>query len=105
MMVTPPVDIGTLITRTPGLHGGKPHICGKGVTVCTIAFWYKRGLNAEEITAQFGHLSLAEVYTALAYYHANQQESEADLANQAMEAQRLEAQHSGLEAWSRAEIT
>ncbi|MEO1404286.1 MAG: DUF433 domain-containing protein [Cyanobacteria bacterium J06635_1] len=87
-MVAAPVDISTLITCTPGLHGGKPHISGKGVTVRKIAFWYKKGLNAEEIAAQFGHLSLAEVYTALGYYHANKSEIEADLA--AAAAKRLE---------------
>lgn len=97
-MATASVDIGTLITRTPGLHGGKAHIAGKGVTVRKIAFWYKKGLNAEEITAQFGHLSLAEVYTALAYYHANKQEIEDDLTAQAIEANSLEAQFTGLEA-------
>ncbi|MEG4487081.1 DUF433 domain-containing protein [Microcoleus sp. D2_18a_B4] len=37
------IDIGTLITRTPGLHGGCPHILGKGVTVRRIVTWYKRG--------------------------------------------------------------
>ncbi|MEO0888335.1 MAG: DUF433 domain-containing protein [Cyanobacteria bacterium J06648_10] len=87
------IDIGTLITSTPGLHGGKPHILDKGVMVRTIAFQYKKGLNAEEIAAQFGHLSLAEVYAALSYYHANVQEVETDLREQASEAKRLEYDH------------
>jgi uncharacterized protein (DUF433 family) len=26
-------DIGTLVSRTPGLHGGVPHFSGKGITV------------------------------------------------------------------------
>lgn len=42
-MVRATIDISTLITRTPGLHGGKPHIVGKGVTVRRIASWYKKG--------------------------------------------------------------
>ena len=33
------IDIGTLITRTPRLHGGCPHIVGKGVTVRRIVTW------------------------------------------------------------------
>lgn len=66
--------------------------------VRTIAFRYKKGLNAEEIAAQFGHLSLAEVYAALSYYHANRQDIEDDLTAQAVEAKRLEAEHSGYEA-------
>ncbi|MEM8506028.1 MAG: DUF433 domain-containing protein [Cyanobacteria bacterium P01_D01_bin.1] len=96
-MATAAVDIGTLITSTPGLHGGKPHILDKGVTVRTIAFRYKQGLNGEEIAAQFGHLSLAEVYAALSYYHANVQEIEADLLEQSIEAKRLEAEFSRTE--------
>lgn len=97
-MVATPVDIGTLITRTCGLHGGKPHISDKGVTVRKVAFWYKKGLTAEEIAAQFGHLTLAEVYVALGYYHANTQEIEDDLVAQAEDAQRLEAQYTNLQA-------
>ncbi|MEM9219497.1 MAG: DUF433 domain-containing protein [Cyanobacteria bacterium P01_F01_bin.150] len=94
-MVAVPIDISTFITRTPGLHGGKPHISDKGVTVRKIAFWYKKGLNAEEIAAQFGHLSLAEVYVALGYYHANKQEIEDDLVAQAKAAKELETQYTG----------
>ena len=89
-MPTTEIDISTLITRTPGLHGGCPHITGKGVTVRRIVFWYKRGLNAEEIADRIGHLSFAEVYAALTYYHANKEEIEADLARKAAEAKRLE---------------
>ncbi|AFY88030.1 MAG: hypothetical protein CLLPBCKN_001961 [Chroococcidiopsis cubana SAG 39.79] len=89
-MTTTTVDIGTLIDRTPGLHGGVPHISGKGVTVRRIVSWYKRGLAAEEIGDRIGNITLAEVYAALAYYHANVAEIEADIAHQAAEDQRLE---------------
>ncbi|MGB7442144.1 MAG: DUF433 domain-containing protein [Coleofasciculaceae cyanobacterium] len=87
-MTTISIDIGTLITRTPGLDGGCPHIAGKGVTVRRIVTWYKRGLNAEEISDRVAHLTLAEIYAALAYYHANKTEIESDLAIQAAEAKR-----------------
>ena len=72
------------------------------MTVRRIVFWYKQGLNAEEIADRIGHLSFAEVYAALAYYHANKDEIEADLATQAAEAKRIEALHSGkfcVETW------
>ena len=36
-----------------------------------VAAWYKMGLTPEEIATQYGHPSLAQVYAALAYYHAN----------------------------------
>ena len=88
------VDIGTLIARAPQIHAGRPHIAGTGITVGRIARWYKLGLGPEEISARIGHLTLAQVYAALAYYHANQDEIEADLAQQEAEADRLEALHS-----------
>jgi uncharacterized protein (DUF433 family) len=37
------------------------------------------GLIPEEILRKVGHLSLAQVHAALAYYHANQTEIDADL--------------------------
>ncbi len=58
-----------------------------------IVGWYKLGLSPEEIADRIGHLSLAQVYAALAYYHANQVEIEADLAAEAVEADRLEKEH------------
>lgn len=94
MTTTISIDIGSLIARTPGLHGGCPHVVGKGVTVRRIVIWYKRGLNAEEIASRIGHLTLAEVYAALTCYHANTAEIEADLLHQALEAKRLEALYS-----------
>ncbi|MEB3294720.1 MAG: DUF433 domain-containing protein [Synechococcales bacterium] len=91
--MTSTIDIGTLITTTPGLHNGSPHIIGKGVTVRRIVTWYKRGLNAEEIADRIGTLTLAEVYAALTYYHANTAAIEADLAFEKAEADRLEQLH------------
>lgn len=80
--MTSPVEIGTLLDRDPAIRAGRPKIAGTGVTVMRIAGWYKMGLTAEEIAAQYGHLSLAQVHAALAYYHANPEEIEADLADE-----------------------
>jgi uncharacterized protein (DUF433 family) len=85
------IDIGTLITTTPGLHGGVPHIAGKGVTVRRIVNWYKRGLTPEEIAERISHVNLTEVYAALTYYHANKEEIEADLEQEIQAAQLLTA--------------
>ena len=87
------IDIGTLIVRTPEVRGGCPRIAGTGVTVRRIVGWDKLGLSPEEIADEFGHLSLAQVYAALAYYHANREEIEADLAGEEAEAERLEQEH------------
>ena len=87
------VEIGTLITRTPGIKRGTPHIAGTGVTVRTIARWYKLGLSAEEIAAEIPHLTLAQVCAALAYYHANLEDMEAHMAAEEAESDKIEQEH------------
>jgi uncharacterized protein (DUF433 family) len=78
--MTSATDIGTLIVRSDDVRGGRPRIAGTGITVRRIVGWYKLGLTPEEIADRVGHLTLAQVHAALAYYHANQQEIEADIA-------------------------
>ncbi len=51
-------------------------VAGTSVSVQRIAGWYKLGLSPEEIAENFGHLSLAQVHAALAYYHSNREEIE-----------------------------
>ena len=92
-MTTMVTDIGTLIVHSPEIRADEPRIAGTGVTVKRIVGWYKLGLSAEEIADEFGHLTLAQVYAALAYYHANQAEIEAALATEEETARQLEAQH------------
>jgi uncharacterized protein (DUF433 family) len=79
-MDTVTVDIGTLVTRSPDIRGGRSRISGTGVTVQRIVEWYKLGLDPEEIADQFDHLSYAQIYAALAYYHANRAEIEAAIS-------------------------
>jgi uncharacterized protein (DUF433 family) len=84
------VEIGSLIDREPLIRGGRPKIAGTGVTVMRVAAWYKMGLTPEEIATQYGHLSLAQVHAALAYYHANPEEIEADLAQEEAYAEKVD---------------
>jgi uncharacterized protein (DUF433 family) len=74
------VDIGTLIERSPEIRKGWPCIAGTGVTVRRIAGWHNLGLGPEEIAAKMEHLSLAQIHAALAYYHANRDEIDSDIA-------------------------
>ena len=76
-------EIGSLISRRPDIRGGRPCIAGTGVSVRRIAQWYNMGLVPEEIARKFGHLSLAQIHAALAYYHANQADIDADLEAEA----------------------
>ncbi len=84
------IDIGTLIVRTPEIRGGRPRIAETGMTVQRIVGWYKLGLSPEEIATQIPHLTLAQVYAALAYYHANSEEIEAALLEEDRAAEDLE---------------
>ena|SRR5690242_1262176 len=82
-------DIGSLIARTPEIRGGRPRIAGTGVTVRRIAALSNLGMSPEEIAGDFGHLSLAQVYAALAYYYANRDEIDCDVAREEAEAEVL----------------
>lgn len=57
-------------------------VAGTSVSVQRIAGWYKLGLSPEEIAENFGHLSLAQVHAALAYYHSNREEIEGDFRDE-----------------------
>jgi len=87
------VDIGSLITASPGICGGRPRIAGTGVSVLRIAGWYNMGMTPEEIAAEYGHLNLAQIHAALAYYHANRDEVDAEMAAEEAEAERLEREY------------
>ena len=50
-------------------------------------------MSAEEIASEIPHLNLAQVYTALAYYHANQAEMEAEMAAEETESDKIEQEH------------
>jgi uncharacterized protein (DUF433 family) len=76
------VDIGTLIERSPEIRKGRPCIAGTGVTVRRIAGWHNLGLTPEEIAAKIEHLTLAQIHAALAYYHANRDEIDSDVARE-----------------------
>lgn len=86
-------EIGSMIAQTPGICGGRPRIAGTGVSVRRIVIFYKLGLAPEEIADRIGHLSLAQVHGALAYYHLNRELLEADLAAEQAETERLEHEH------------
>ena len=85
-------QIETLLVSSPEVCGGHLRVDGTRVTVNQIVVWYKQGHSAEEIAAEYPQLSLAQVYTALAHYHANREEIEAELIAEKLEAEHLEQQ-------------
>jgi uncharacterized protein (DUF433 family) len=85
------VDIGKLIARKPGVRGGRPHVVGAGVTVRRIvSMRYWEGLTPEQIAEEMPHLDLAGIYAALAFYHANQAQMDAEFAAEEVEGDKLE---------------
>ena len=62
------------IVKTPGVCGGKPRIEGHRITVQNIVIWHDRlGWSADKIASEYD-LDLADIYAALAYYFAHQDE-------------------------------
>lgn len=95
-MATTTVDIGTLIIRSADVRGGRPRVAGTGVTVQRIVGWYQLGLSPEEIAERIGHLSLAQVHAALAYYHANPEEIRAAIGQDQAAGDQAVQEHYGL---------
>jgi len=68
------------IIRDRNICGGSPVIAGTRFPVRSVVFYsIKIGLTPEEIVEKFPHLSLAQVYDALAYYYDNRSEVEQDI--------------------------
>ena len=86
-------DIGKLIARSSESGKDRPMIAGTQTSVRRVVVLYKQGAGAEEIARRMSHLSLAQVYGALAYYHVNHDEIESDLAEEEAEYSRLAALH------------
>ena len=68
------------ITRAPDIRGGRPVIRGTRILVQTIVGYYKLGMTVDEILDGLPHLTAAQVFDALSYYHDHQAEIEADIA-------------------------
>ena len=82
MATETPVDIGTLITRKPGIQGGQPCVGGTRIRVQTIAILSMEGMTPEHIAEEFPEIDLARVHAALAYYHANKAALDSHIAEE-----------------------
>jgi uncharacterized protein (DUF433 family) len=85
-------DIGTLIVRTPETCGGRPRIAGTRITVQYLIIENKAGVTPQEIIEDKPYLTLAGIYAALAYYYANQEIMDTEIAEYFEECDRLEAE-------------
>jgi uncharacterized protein (DUF433 family) len=61
--------IDGLVSKTPGICGGKACIAGHRIRVLDVVVWHEhQGLTPDEIVSQFPTITLADVHAALAFY-------------------------------------
>lgn len=60
------INIGTLVSYHPELRDSRPMIAGTKTSVRRIVTLHNLNVSAEEIARRMSHLSLAQVYAALA---------------------------------------
>lgn len=84
------MQVETLLTSSPEIRDGRPCIRGTGISVHRIAVLHNLGHSPEEIVRKYEHLTIAGVHAALAYYFANKQEVDAEVAADETEAASVE---------------
>jgi len=68
------------IVRVEGVCGGRPIIRGTRLAVWHVAdYYYKAGLNVEDILMNCENVTLAQLFDALAYYHDHKKEVDKDI--------------------------
>jgi len=67
------------IVQVEDVCGGSPIIRGTRTSVRAIVGYYKLGMSVDEILEGLPHLTAAQVYDALSYYHDHQGEIEKDI--------------------------
>ena len=85
------VQLDQMLVRTENVCGGRLRIEGTRVTVNQIATLYQRGESAEQIAEHFPQAEVGQIYTALAYYHANRDDVDQELAAELSESDQLQA--------------
>lgn len=63
------------------------------MTVQRIAVLYNLGYSPEEIARKMGHLTIAQIYAALAFYLANRDAIEANIRAEDEAYERLQREH------------
>ena len=87
------IQLDSMLEQSPNVCGGRLRVAGTRITVEQIAALDKQGQSAQTIVANCPYLTYAQVYAALAYYHANREEIEAAIDADAQEAAGLETTH------------
>ena len=77
------VNIGGLIERREGVKGSRPIMTGTGMSVHRVAALFRDGETPDEIHKSYA-VPLSHVYAAIAYYHANRDEIDGYLREDAL---------------------
>jgi uncharacterized protein (DUF433 family) len=83
-------EIDSLLTSTPNIRNGERCISGTGIRVHRIAILHNLGHSTEDIVCKYEHLTPAGVHAALAYYFANKQQIDSEIASVEAEAEKIE---------------
>lgn len=78
-MATDPKIQYRYVTRAEDICGGSPIIRGTRTPIRAIVGYYKMGSTIEEILEGLPHLTAAQVFEALSYYHDHQVEVEKEI--------------------------
>ena len=78
-MSTPVTTEYRYITTVAGVCGSQPIIKGTRTPVKAVVGYYRMGLSVEEILEGLPHLTPAQIYEALSYYHDHQEAIERDI--------------------------
>ena len=62
------------IEASPDLARGRARIAGTRIRVQDIVAWTELGRSPDELVTAYPHITLADVYAALAHYHDHREE-------------------------------
>ena len=83
-----------VITKTPGVCGGKARLDGHRIRVQDIVMDYEwNGLSPDEICQQYPSITLAHVHAALSYYYEHRDEIQADIASERLAVEKFQQPH------------
>ncbi len=76
-------SLADYIVKTPGVCSGQPRIAGTRIKVKHVYTWVEQmGMTPAQVVAEYPHLTMAQVYMALAYYWSHQDEIRQDIENE-----------------------
>jgi uncharacterized protein (DUF433 family) len=82
------------IVSTPDTCGGKPRIAGNRIQVKHVAIMHERqGMSTQAIVSEYPHITLADIYAALAYYHDHREAINAEIVQPSRLKDALEARN------------